>query len=232
MSHKMHFSDLSTPQNDAAFVDHQPTPSRLPRGSSSLPKDVVDREQRRRLIQGIATAVTEKGYAAVTVADVTRIAGVSRATFYALFKDKEDCFVYGLQKLSDAQMAEVENEYTRQGPKTAVLRAALNAYVQRINADMHLSHAFIAEAAGASPRIRAVHDQAIARFEKGLLNWLASVHKDHPKLAKPSSIRTALVMSGLKAYITSAVRTGQPIGDNQLQEIFEFILASFNLESI
>ena len=97
--------------DNATFVDHQPSQVRLPRGSSSLPKDVVDREQRRRLIQGIATAVSQKGYAAVTVADITRIAGVSRATFYALFKDKEDCFLYGLQKLADAQMAEVEAEY-------------------------------------------------------------------------------------------------------------------------
>ena len=90
--------------DNATFVDHQPSQLRLPRGSSSLPKDVVDREQRRRLIQGIATAVSQKGYAAVTVADITRIAGVSRATFYALFKDKEDCFLYGLQKLANAQM--------------------------------------------------------------------------------------------------------------------------------
>lgn len=228
----MHSSHIKTPQADAAFVDHQPTPSRLPRGSSSLPKEVVEREQRRRLIQGIATAVTEKGYAAVTVADITRIAGVSRATFYALFKDKEDCFVYGLQKLSDAQMTEVENEYAKHEPKRNVLLAALNAYVQRINADANLSQAFIAEAAGASPNIRAVYEQAIERFEKSLLKWLGNVHKDNPKLAKVSSVRTALVMSALKAYVISSVRQGRTIDGHQVQEIYEFILASFDLETL
>jgi AcrR family transcriptional regulator len=226
-------SHSSVARNDhAAFVDHQPSPSRLPRGSSSLPKDVVEREQRRRLIQGIATAVTEKGYAAVTVADITRIAGVSRATFYALFKDKEDCFLYGLQKLADAQMTEVETEYAKRGPKRDVLFAALTAYVQRINADANLSLAFIAEAAGASPNIRAVYEQAIERFEKSLLKWLANVHTDNPKLAKVSSVRTALVMSALKAYIISAVRQGRTIDGQQVQEIYEFILASFDLETL
>ena len=215
----------------AAFVDHQPSSARLPRGTSSLPREVVDREQRRRLIQGIATAVTEKGYAAVTVADITRHAGVSRATFYALFKDKEDCFLYGLQKLSDAQMTEVELEYARKGPKHEVLRAALNAYVQRINVDMNLSHAFIAEAAGASPSIRAVYDQAIQRFEHGLQQWLISLE---PKKQKPkvSKVRISLVMNALKGHIVSTVRSGQLIDESQLLEIFNFILASFDLEKM
>mgnify|MGYP006292641529 CR=1 FL=1 len=215
--------------DNAAFVDHQPSQLRLPRGSSSLPKDVVDREQRRRLIQGIATAVTQKGYAAVTVADITRIAGVSRATFYALFKDKEDCFLYGLQKLADAQMAEVEAEYEKDGPKSEVLWAALSAYVRRINADMNLSHAFIAEAAAASPPIRRVYEAAIERFETGLLQWLASV-QTVPNEPSPSHVRIALVMNALKGYIMATVRAGQRIEEPQVQEIFKFVLASFDLD--
>ena len=216
--------------DNATFVDHQPSQLRLPRGSSSLPKDVVDREQRRRLIQGIATAVTQKGYAAVTVADITRIAGVSRATFYALFKDKEDCFLYGLQKLADAQMAEVEAEYEKDGPKAEVLWAALSAYVRRINADMHLSQAFIAEAAAASPPIRRVYEAAIERFETGLLQWLASVQHS-PNEPSRSHVRIALVMNALKGYIVATVRAGQRIEEPQLQEIFKFVLASFDLDS-
>jgi AcrR family transcriptional regulator len=215
--------------DNATFVDHQPSQLRLPRGSSSLPKDVVDREQRRRLIQGIATAVTQKGYAAVTVADITRIAGVSRATFYALFKDKEDCFLYGLQKLADAQMAEVEAEYEKDGPKAEVLWAALSAYVRRINADMHLSQAFIAEAAAASPPIRRVYEAAIDRFETGLLQWLSSVQHS-PNEPSRSHVRIALVMNALKGYIVATVRAGQRIEEPQLQEIFKFVLASFDLD--
>lgn len=215
--------------DNATFVDHQPSQLRLPRGSSSLPKDVVDREQRRRLIQGIATAVSQKGYAAVTVADITRIAGVSRATFYALFKDKEDCFLYGLQKLADAQMAEVEAEYEKEGPKAEVLWAALNAYVRRINADMHLSQAFIAEAAAASPQIRSIYEQAIERFESGLLQWLKSL-PTQPQDLNVSPVRIALVMNALKGYIVSTVRAGQVIDESQVQEIYNFILASFDLE--
>src|SRR3954463_8328150 len=49
--------------------------------------------QRARLLDGMAQAVAEKGYAAATVADAVRIARVSRGTFYALFASKEACFL-------------------------------------------------------------------------------------------------------------------------------------------
>ena len=215
--------------DNAAFVDHQPTAQRLPRGSSSLPKDIVDREQRRRLVQGIATAVTEKGYAAVTVADVTRIAGVSRSTFYALFKDKEDCFLYGLQKLADAQMTEVEAEYAQPRAKHEALLAALYAYTRRINLDMNLSQAFIAEAPAATPKVREIFEQAILRFQASLQRWLEDVQQNSPELPAISAVRMALVMSALKAYIISTVRAGQQIDDDQVLEIYHFILSSFGI---
>ena len=47
-------------------------------------------QQKRRLIQATAIAVASKGYAGATVADIIAIAGVSRSTFYALFKDKSE----------------------------------------------------------------------------------------------------------------------------------------------
>lgn len=215
--------------DNAAFVDHQPSQARLPRGSSSLPKEVVDREQRRRLIQGIATAVTQKGYAAVTVSDITQIAGVSRATFYALFKDKEDCFLYGLHKLSDAQMTEVEAEYAKSGPKHQVLMAALNAYVQRINADMNLSQAFIAEAPWSTPNVRVVFEAAIQRFETGLMNWFKSARPLTANMPTISAARFDLVMNALKSYIISIVREGRTIDAWQIEEIFNFIYASLEI---
>ena len=41
----------------------------------------------------MAQVVSDKGYAATTVADVVERAGVSRRTFYEQFADKEACFL-------------------------------------------------------------------------------------------------------------------------------------------
>lgn len=206
-----------------------PATYRLPRGSSSLPKDIVDKEQRRRLIQATAIAVVKKGYAGATVADIIAIAGVSRSTFYALFKDKEDCFLYGLRKLADAQMAEVEAEYQRAGPRPEVLLAALSAYLRRINADLNLSQAFIAEAQAATPNIRQVLEQALERFQAGLENWLAEVRSQSGEIAACTPTRISLVMNAFKGHIISRVRLGRRFDDAEVLDIYRFTLSSFGL---
>ena len=67
--------------------------ARLPRGRHGLPQDFVDRNHRNRLLAAAIEAIAECGYPAVTVADITRHAAVSRGAFYRHFSDKEDCFL-------------------------------------------------------------------------------------------------------------------------------------------
>jgi AcrR family transcriptional regulator len=53
----------------------------------------VGADHYRRLLEGMATAVAEKGYAEVTIADIVAAAGVSRRTFYEHFKTKGQCLI-------------------------------------------------------------------------------------------------------------------------------------------
>lgn len=57
------------------------------------PREEVVRSQRERLFGAMVAVVAEKGYAHTSVADLLKVSGVSRATFYSLFRDKEDCFL-------------------------------------------------------------------------------------------------------------------------------------------
>jgi AcrR family transcriptional regulator len=61
----------------------------LPRGQHRLPREVVSRNQRLRLVDGVARAMAERGYAKLTVEHVIAAAGVSRATFYEYFDNKQ-----------------------------------------------------------------------------------------------------------------------------------------------
>jgi len=75
----------------------------------------------------MAYACAEKGYLATTVADVVRRAGVSRATFYALFRDKEDCFLAAYDAIAAEFIADALAAYRRPGPWPARVRAAIEA---------------------------------------------------------------------------------------------------------
>jgi AcrR family transcriptional regulator len=56
----------------------------------SLPEP---REHRARLLEGMAHAVSRKGYADTTIGDIVAEASVSRRTFYEHFDSKAECLV-------------------------------------------------------------------------------------------------------------------------------------------
>jgi AcrR family transcriptional regulator len=65
----------------------------MPPGRHPLPREFIAQHQRARIIAALAEETVEKGYRAVTVADIVRRAGIARNTFYENFSSKEDCFL-------------------------------------------------------------------------------------------------------------------------------------------
>jgi AcrR family transcriptional regulator len=68
-------------------------PQALPRGRPTLPPAEIAAHQRERIVYATGEAATEKGYADVTIADITAAAGVDRRVFYAHFRDKQEAFL-------------------------------------------------------------------------------------------------------------------------------------------
>src|SRR5512146_683902 len=76
---------------------------RLPSGREDLAEPLIAHSQRERILIAMAKSCAAKGYNATTISDICEPAGVSRATFYELFKDKEDCFHAAMEvSLADA----------------------------------------------------------------------------------------------------------------------------------
>ena len=80
---------------------HPNIPRRLPRGTHGLDPSLVAASQRTRLLEAVGRAVAEKGYAAATIDDIVRGAGVSKKTFYEHFQDKLECFLAAYETASD-----------------------------------------------------------------------------------------------------------------------------------
>jgi len=72
---------------------------RLPPGPHGLPPELVERNQRERLIAAMAELCGERGYAESSVAQVARRAGVSTASFYRQFKDRRECMLASFAEL-------------------------------------------------------------------------------------------------------------------------------------
>src|SRR3954464_10651927 len=82
-----------------------PERSSVPRGRHAPPLEVRQDRQRRRLNEAAAAVFARMGYADATAEAIAREAGMSKATFYEHFDNKEDCIVALFDVAAEAVIA-------------------------------------------------------------------------------------------------------------------------------
>jgi AcrR family transcriptional regulator len=144
---------------------------RPPRGRHGLPPEVVARSQRDRLLEATMRIVAEKGYAATTVADLTRQAGISRTTFYELFADKEACFLAAYDASVDALVRQISSAYEAEQRWPDRARAGLATLLEALAADPAQARLAFVDVAAAGPaaqrRFRAAVQRLTPFFDEG-----------------------------------------------------------------
>ena len=96
--------------------------------------------------------MAQKGYAAATIDDIVRGAGVSKKTFYEHFQDKEDCFLAAYQQASDELFRHVREAHGAERDWLERTRAGIVAYLRWLAAEPALARVFLIEVAAAGPR--------------------------------------------------------------------------------
>jgi AcrR family transcriptional regulator len=91
---------LRTPWGEASELRER----RLYPGAGT-PAEEVARNQRERLFGAIVALASEKGYEAITVADVLELSGVSRSAFYVHFANKAECLTAAAAELIEPALA-------------------------------------------------------------------------------------------------------------------------------
>ncbi|GAA3231333.1 TetR/AcrR family transcriptional regulator [Actinocorallia longicatena] len=117
----------------------------LPRGRARLPVDVVRREQRRRLLRAVISAVAGKGYAHTTVGDVVARARVSRKAFYEHFRDLEHAFLSACAG-AERQVVKDLSGAAREGVTAEeMLRDGLRAYLRLVEREPEFTRCLLVE---------------------------------------------------------------------------------------
>ena len=117
-----------------------------------------------RIINGLAREASEKGYRAVTVADVVKRAGIARNTFYENFSSKEECFLAAQQYAMSTALEEVvaaAGEIDRWPQRVEAGLAAFLAYVAREPA---LARTCMVEALAAGPASVRYYEESLQAF--------------------------------------------------------------------
>jgi AcrR family transcriptional regulator len=90
----------------------------------------TNREHRSRVLEGMAHAVSRKGYADTTIADIVGEASVSRRTFYEHFDSKGECLIALYEAASHNALKVLRDAIDPQHEWQAQVETALKAYLE------------------------------------------------------------------------------------------------------
>jgi AcrR family transcriptional regulator len=183
-----------------------PTPEAgLRSGRHGLSREAVVISQRERMTTAVLEAVADKGYTAVTVADVLSRAHVSRATFYEHFADKQECFLTAhAEALADtlaAVAAPVANETSWIDQIHAGLRALL-AYLAEHDA---IARAGMIHVIGGGAEADRAYRDAIDAFAP----FLDAGRAESPEAAEVPPLVTRAVVGAIAGAIREEALAGR-----------------------
>jgi AcrR family transcriptional regulator len=199
-------------------------PSRLPRGRHALAPEEVLRDQRERLLAALPAVAAERGYEAMSVADIVKRAAVSRNAFYKNFSDKQDC-VASAHELGHERLFDVLSAPCYEGAtiKERVERS-LTAALETLAAEPDLARLLFVEAPSAGEDIALRYHEWLQRY--GTL--LRAAAPDLPPQSSPAPEVEGVIVGGIASRVASEVLRGRGA---QLQDLtapfVEYVLAFY-----
>jgi AcrR family transcriptional regulator len=168
--------------------------------------------------------VSEKGYRAVTIADLVRRAGIARNTFYDNFSSKDDCFLAAQQHAVSAVLERMIGAAGAFESWPERIRAGLTAFLEYVLEEPALARICIVEVFAAGPASVRYHQESQQTFIS-LLRVGRDVSPERAEL--PETLEEAVV-GGIfwVVYQRLTVATPEAVAE-LLPELIEFALTPY-----
>lgn len=199
-------------------------PSRARPGGHQLRREVVVHHQRERILNAAVELIAERGYRAVTVADIVKRAAIARLKFYENFSSKQDCFLAAYDRGRDEAARRV-GEACERHPDSFPERvsAGIAALLDYAAAEPALARACIVEA----PLLGAAMEGARERALAGFAPLLRGARREVGEAELPATVEES-VFDGLYWLLYDAILTGAPEQLEELRpQLVEFALLPF-----
>jgi AcrR family transcriptional regulator len=179
----------------------------LPAGREDLPEPIIAHSQRERILVAMADSCARKGLGATTISDIVGPAGVSRATFYELFEDKEDCFQAAMElSLADA-MERVVGAFSPAKPWAVLVRDSATAFLDLLASRPAFARMALVEAPASGQRAFEMY----AAGKRVLLNLLdRGRHETIEEAEIPASAGRA-ALAGAESLIVGQILAGNAV---------------------
>ncbi len=184
---------------------------RLPPGPHGLPPELVERNQRERLIAAMAEVCAERGYAESSVAEVAKRAGVSTASFYGQFKDKRECMLVSFEELFERLLGAIEAGCGGGGDVIARRRAGVRTAAALLAEDAPAARLLCIE-------IVAVGEQGV-RAQHAAIERLAAALRGEDDPASPDSAWASI--AAMASLVARRSAENRPPAAAELESLLE-----------
>lgn len=194
----------------------------VPRGRHAPPLEIRQSVQRTRLFEAAAAVFARVGYADASAESIAREAGMSKATFYEHFANKEECIL----ALFDAAAAETLEAMA--GAVSAAgndsrrrMEAGAKAFLEMLASHPNESQTLLVEIIGAGDRGAERRDNILGAFALAIdtENANAAEKGSMRRFASPDD---AYAIVGAVAELASRqLRKGEPADVRELEPLVE-----------
>ena len=166
---------------------------------------------RRRLLDGLAASITERGYRESTVADIVRHARTSKRTFYGEFSSKEECFIELLWNGNQEMIAKIRGAVDPEADWPEQIRQAVHAWVADIQERPAVSLSWIRELPALGHDVRDMQRRGMA----GILDMLVDISNNpgfrRAGIAPMTYQMAVLLFGGLRELSAITVEDGADV---------------------
>jgi AcrR family transcriptional regulator len=177
---------------------------RLPAGVHGLDPQLVKRDQRRRLQSALIELIDQKGYQAVRILDLARLARVSQPTFYGLYRDKEELFIAAYDRVAGHAARTIMAAYAGEGQAAHRLRAAVGAFAELAAAEPQAMSLYLMGAFGAGPNVLEHRRRRLELLEAHIRS-----SRDRSASGSPSDLTVGFILGGIREVAAARMRHGR-----------------------
>lgn len=182
-----------------------------------------------RLLQAMAAAIVEKGFATTVVADVVRIARVSRRTFYEHFTDRSDCFLELCDRSTRTGWQIVEEAADLTLPWQEQTSRAVDAYVEFMTAEPAITRSFLFEIFATGERGAEKSREIQHRFAEQFAALVSRARDENPRLQPVSYPMASAIVAGICELIMLSLEPESGISKEDVKETaIQFVLGVVN----
>jgi AcrR family transcriptional regulator len=181
------------------------------------------------LIAAMAMALLEKRYATISVADVVRLARVSKRTFYEHFSTREACYLATYEALSGTLLDRVEQTALSVPDVRERLREAVRTYLSSLQEVPALTRTFFLEIQLAGPDALAERRKVFQRFAEMLRGIVRRGQEDGAEIRTLSEQLATAIVGAINELIMLCLEEERVHELHTLQgtvvELFESLLS-------